>query len=503
MPKTFHLPDLGEGLTEASIVSWHVAVGDVVAIDQPIVEVESAKAVVELPSPYAGTVATLHGEPGDVIELDGPLISIDTGDADAPADAPADAEPSGAPAPHVGDEFAAETAPTPDDSATHAGSGAVLVGYGTTEDTTRLKRPEGGRFGGRARGASARPSSPAPAERAAPATTADAPAAASAAPTLLDPTRSSPVVSPIVRRLAREHGFEAQHLAGDPADGLVRREHVERAIEAMRGGAAAAAPGSRPASVASPDGQTAPASAGAATTRAGAPGADDVTEIPLTGLRAVVADRLSRSRREVPEATIWLEVDVTETMALRRRLLDETGERFSMASLASRFALAGLARFPMLNATMSEDGRTIRQHRTVNLGVAAQTERGLVVPVIHGASGMSLRQLRDAITAIATDHADGIFPPAMLQGGTFTVNNYGGFGVDGSAPILNAPEVAMLGIGRIIDKPWVVDGEIVIRTIATLTFVFDHRVCDGDAASGFLTFVAGCLESPTRALVDL
>lgn len=470
MPKTFHLPDLGEGLTEASIVSWHVAEGDEVAIDQPIVEVESAKAVVELPSPYAGTVAKLHGQPGDIIQLDGPLISIETGEPE-PARHGGDADLA------VSESFAAETAPTPDDSAEHAGSGAVLVGYGTSEDTTRLKRPEGGRFGGRKRGAG---------EQAAPAQAQTA--------ALVDESRKSPVVSPLVRKLARDHGFEAHHLEGDAADGIVRREHVERAI-AERGQAAAPAEAAEQPRPAQQPQSAQPQAAQAAQ--------GGVTEIPLTGLRAVVADRLSRSRREIPEATIWLEVDVTETMALRKRLLEETGERFSMAAIAARFALAGLQRYPVLNATMSEDGRVILQHETVNLGVAAQTERGLVVPVIHGASGMSLRQLRDAIGAIATDHADGIFPPAMLQGGTFTVNNYGGFGVDGSAPILNAPEVGMLGIGRIIDKPWVVDGELAIRKIATLTFVFDHRVCDGDTASGFLTFVAGCLESPVRALADL
>lgn len=491
MAKTFHLPDLGEGLTEASIVSWHVAVGDTVAVDQPIVEVESAKAVVELPCPYAGTVVELHCGPGDVIHLDGPLITVDTGDGSSEA-APS-AAPAAAPAP--GAEFAAEQAPTPDDSATHAGSGAVLVGYGTSEDTTRLKRPEGGRFGGR-RGKHAGGAEPASAQ-AQQAQAQRAPAQQAPA-SLVDESRNSPVVSPIVRRLARDAGFDASHLQGGE-DGIVRREHVERAIAQLGGQSAQAAPAAAPAA------QAASAQASAPTpVQASAPAgpADEITEIPLTGLRAVVAERLSRSRREIPEATIWLEVDVTETMALRASLKEQTGERFSMASIVGRFALAGLRRHPVLNSTMTEDGRTILQHSTVNLGLAAQTERGLVVPVIHGASAMSLRGLRDAIDEIAQTPG-GVFPPAKLQGATFTLNNYGGFGVDGSAPILNQPEVAMLGIGRVIDKPWVADGELAIRKIATLTFVFDHRVCDGDTASGFLTFVAGCLESPTRALADL
>lgn len=501
MTKSFLLPDLGEGLTEASIVTWLVAEGDTIAIDQPVVEVESAKAVVELPSPFGGVVTRLHGAPGDMIELGEPVISVDERALPEPLEGSLPEPVEGTPA--LPEPVEGTSIGGPDDGASEAdsGSGAVLVGYGTSTDTTRLVRPAGGRFGRRRR----------------PAASANHPR------TLIDPTRRSRVVSPLVRRLALDNGFDASHLVGSADDGVVRREHVEAAIAAQRaeaGSQTVAAERSAPEAAATsttverPVEAVSPPARPAATAGPSAP--EDATtqatqsdveagieRIPITGLRAVVADRLSTSRRVVPEATIWLEVDATNTVALRQQLRDETGERFSFAAIVGRFAIAALRRYPILNATISADGREIARHDAVHLGIAAQTERGLVVPVIRDASALSLRGLRDAIDDIATNHADGVFPPERLSGGTFTLNNYGGFGVDGSAPILNHPEVAMLGIGRLMDKPWVVDGEIAIRKIVTLTFVFDHRVCDGDVASGFLTTVARSLEQPTSGFADL
>lgn len=467
-PHDFLLPDLGEGLTEAEIVSWLVKPGDVIAIDQIVVEVESAKSVVELPSPFGGRVVTLHAAAGEVVHKGSPLITV----------VPVGAESSAGDASPVSDR--------PLDSGMAAGSGAVLVGYGTSESTVRLKRPVGGRF----RAHAAVPDAP-------PATT------------LLDPSRRSPVVSPLVRKRAKSHGFDASQLVGSGPDSLVLREDVEAAIavlassdtatlspspfsESSANASAAAASDAVAASIPSPATLVVPDAVPHL-------GTDDL-RIPITGLRKVVAERLTRSRREIPEATIWLDVDATELFTAKERLQKSTGERFSLTALIARFVVAGLRQYPILNSSLSADGQAIIQHGRINLGLAAQTPRGLMVPVVHNAQDMTTSQLRDAIVALVTTSEKGDFPPGSLSGGTFTLNNYGGFGVDGSTPIINFPEVAMLGIGRVLERPWVVDGQLAVRRVMQLSFVFDHRVCDGDVASGFLTYVARCIEEPLLLL---
>jgi 2-oxoisovalerate dehydrogenase E2 component (dihydrolipoyl transacylase) len=440
MSSQFLLPDLGEGLTEAEIVAWLVAPGDIIAIDQPVVEVESAKSTVELPSPYGGRVETLHGSPGDVIQKGAPLITV-AGEHLPGADV----------APELPDVVPG-TALRPDEGGTE--SGAVLVGYGTRESTLRLKRPEGGRFGSRIP---------------------DAPPAS--VPTVVDPGRHSPVVSPLVRKQAKLHGIDASQLQGSGPGSLVLRSDVDVAIAALEASL----------------GSTAPATAAVPVT------AGD-QRIPMSGMRKLISQRLSTSRRAIPEATIWLDVDATELLGAKDRLQKSTGERFSLTALIARFVVAGLAEFPILNSSVDESASEIVQHAAIGLGVAAQTSRGLMVPVIHNAGSLTTRQLRDQVADLVSQSEKGDYPQAQLSGGTFTLNNYGGFGVDGSTPIINYPEVAMIGIGRIIDRPWVVDGELAVRKVVTLSFVFDHRVCDGDVASGFLTFVARCVEEPLTLL---
>lgn len=464
MSREFLLPDLGEGLTEAEIVAWLVAPGDTIVIDQAVVEVESAKSIVELPSPYGGVVASLFGEPGQVIHAGQVLLTV--ADASAPA------------ADVVGVSAAAATA------APSEGSGAVLVGYGTTESTRPARRVAAGRFG-----SSGTPSIPGPVAADVPATAQPA----SASPVILDPTRRSPVVSPIVRRLARDNGFDASMLAGsgDAGSGraaLVLRSDVEGYIRAQT---ALPAPAS---AVAMPPANLAP------TAR------DEVSadiRIPISGLRKVVSQRLSTSRREIPEATIWLDVDATALFGARDQLLQATGERFSVTALIARFVVAGLRQFPVLNSSVDTASQEILQHGAVNLGIAAQTSRGLMVPVIHGAHAMSTRQLRDSLTELVAQSPDGTFAPSALTGGTFTLNNFGSLGVDGSAAIINHPEAAILGIGRMIERPWVVNHELAVRTVVELSMVFDHRVCDGGTAAGFLTYVARCIENPVSLLADL
>jgi pyruvate dehydrogenase E2 component (dihydrolipoamide acetyltransferase) len=285
----------------------------------------------------------------------------------------------------------------------------------------------------------------------------------------------SPVVSPLVRRHALEHGIDATQLRGSGPGSLVVRRDVDEAIAAMD-----AAP-------------VAPA----------APTDPGDQRIPIAGMRKIIGTRLSHSRSTIPEATIWLDVDATELVAAKERLQKSTGERFSLTALIARFAVVALGRYPILNSSVDDAGGEIVQHASIGLGLAAQTPRGLMVPVIHGAEKLTTAQLRDAVADLVTRAETGDFAPAALTGGTFTVNNYGGFGVDGSTPIINHPEVAMLGIGRMIDRPWVVDGAVAVRKVVTLSFVFDHRVCDGDVASGFLTFVARCIEEPLLLLGSL
>lgn len=433
MGRQFLLPDLGEGLTSAEVVSWLVAPGDVVVVDQPVVEVESAKSIVELPSPYGGVVERLDAVPGQVVEKGSPLLTI------------LDAAPAA--------DVVPGTALREDPS--DSGSGAVLIGYGTREPTVRRGRPQQGRFGA----------------------TAVVPTTPSG-----DSSRRSPVVSPIVRKLARVHGLDASQLAGSGPGSLVRREDVEAAIAAQAPQTAAKAP-----QFAAPTPDAGPA---------------DV-RIPLTSMRKLVASRLSTSRRVIPEATVWLDVDATRLFEAKARLQEVTGERFSLTALIARFTVAGLQKYPVLNSSLDDDTDEIVQHAEINLGFAAQTSRGLLVPVVHDAQTLTLRELRDRVATLVEASKDGHFAPASLSGGTFTLNNYGGFGVDGSTPIINHPEVAMLGVGRIIDRPWVVDGALAVRKVVTLSFVFDHRVCDGGVASGFLTYVAGCIEEPLVLLGDV
>ncbi|SFO56721.1 dihydrolipoamide acetyltransferase family protein [Amycolatopsis rubida] len=408
----FKLPDLGEGLTEAEIVAWHVAVGDTVTVDQTVVEVETAKASVEVPVPFAGRVATLHGAAGEVLAVGSPLITVDSAA-----------------------DFTEPGVVTPE------GSGNVLIGYGTSQTRTRRAR--------RSRGSKAPATAPAPAPKSA-----------------SDRIR---VVSPLVRRLARESGVDLHALTGTGTGGIVSRADVERAI------AAAETP---------------------------AVPASDEQRIPLRGLRKTVADKLARSRREIPEATVWVDVDATELLQLRTALnSDPHASKISLLALVGRFAVAGLRRFPELNAHLEGDEIVIPS--AVHLGFAAQTDRGLVVPVVQNAHQHTLEDLSAALADRTEQARAGRLAPADLTGGTFTVNNYGVFGVDGSAAIINYPEVAILGVGRIIDRPWIVDSQVTARKITELTLAFDHRVCDGATAGGFLRFVADCIENPVRLLRTL
>ncbi|WP_400998588.1 dihydrolipoamide acetyltransferase family protein [Agromyces sp. GXQ0307] len=520
--REFILPDLGEGLTEAEVVAWLVAPGDEVSVDQPVVELESAKSVVQLPTPFAGVVESLGGEVGQVLHAGQVLMRLTpvgaASDEGAPATDAAGSAPAAAPAgasAETGAPVAAEPGiAVPTDAATEE-SGAVLIGYGTRSSAATARSASApSRFGRRRSGGDpSAESTGAPAAHGNDAVTDDTPEpadvvdAAPAAPGLpqddeeralaeahaahtLEHGRHSPVISPIVRRLARENGFDATELLGSGPDGLVVRADVEAFIAELDD--ARAGRGTAPAMPSIPAAPVAPAAARAGEQR-----------VPLDRMQRAAAAHFTRSRREIPEATVWVDVDATELLAARRQLNAATGEKFGITALVARFAIAGLRRHPSLNASFDAERNELVLHSGINLGLAAQTPRGLLVPVVHGVERMSLRELRDAIQSRTEQATTGAFPPDALTGGTFTLNNYGTLGVDGSAAIINHPEAAMLGIGRLVERPWVVDGAIAVRTVTELTISFDHRVCDGAEAASFLTFIAGCIERPISLLADL
>ncbi|MFF9059014.1 dihydrolipoamide acetyltransferase family protein [Streptomyces sp. NPDC014882] len=468
----FKLPDLGEGLTEAEIVRWLVEVGDVVAVDQPVVEVETAKAMVEVPCPYGGVVTARFGEEGTELPVGAPLITVAVGE---PASGGSTDAPDGPVTEGTRDTPAA---------ADGKGSGNVLVGYGTSEAPARRRR--------------VRPDRPAPAPVSAPAVPA-APAVASAnggvrtAEAVDGPVA---VISPLVRRLARENGIDLRELTGSGPDGLILRADVEYALRA------AAAQGRTATATPDPHPRVAPGTAVIAPAPVPAP-ATAGTRIPLKGVRGAVADKLSRSRREIPDATCWVDADATELMRARAAMNAAGGPKISLLALLARICTAALARFPELNSTVDQEAREVVRLDHVHLGFAAQTDRGLVVPVVRDAHARDTEGLGAEFARLTEAARTGTLTPADLTGGTFTLNNYGVFGVDGSTPIINHPEAAMLGVGRIIPKPWVHEGELAVRQVVQLSLTFDHRVCDGGTAGGFLRHVADCVEQPAVLLRTL
>jgi 2-oxoisovalerate dehydrogenase E2 component (dihydrolipoyl transacylase) len=435
----FLLPDLGEGLEEAEVIAWRVRPGDRVVVDQVIAEVETAKAVVEVPVPYAGVVAALHAESGSTVSVGQPLITVT-----------ADDQAAGFREPGI---VVAEDAQASGDEA----SGSVLIGYGTTTAPAPTRR-------GRRRGVTG-----APARR-----------------------RPVAVISPLVRKEARDAGIDLATLTGTGPEGVVSRQDVRQAIAEFA---------TRQRQPAVPDADSGTTGAGIDAAGITATGTGE-RRIPLRGARRAAADKLSRSRREIPEATVWVDVDATGLVEARRALnAADPARPVSLLALLARFAILGLRRYPELNARIERDEIIVPERD--NLGFAAQTDHGLVVPVVPDAHRLATRDLSARLAERTAAARERRLAPADLAGGTFTVNNYGVFGVDGSAAIINHPEVAILGMGRVMERPWVIDGQLAVRKVTELTLSFDHRACDGGTAGGFLRYVADCIESPTTALGDM
>ncbi|MDQ1084346.1 MULTISPECIES: dihydrolipoamide acetyltransferase family protein [Microbacterium] len=479
MIEHFLLPDLGEGLPEAEIVQWHVAEGDAVALNQTIAEVETAKAIVEIPSPYAGTVQGLHAAAGEVVAVGSPLVSFAVEGADAGTPAARAPEPSGERVP----ESAVQT-PADDASARATPN---LVGYGAAPSSGSRPRRR--------------------ARRTVPPTLDGDHAVRVAAPHdvlhagAVEPPPERPRSTPPVRKLAKDLGVDLTLVAAAHPGETVTRAHVE----------GFAGHHVRPAAPTSPvpprEGgfsSDTPSSASAVLPAAPAPGDPRVTRTPVRGVRKHTAAAMVRSAFTAPHATTFLTLDVTATTELlaslsRDRALD--GHRIGVLALVAKAVCLALGRTPALNAAWDDAAGEIVEHHFVNLGIAAATDRGLLVPVVPDADRLALVDLADAIAELAATARAGRTTPAAMTGGTFTITNVGVFGVDAGTPILTPGEAGILAVGAVRRTPWEHHGEIALRDVVTLSLSFDHRLVDGAEAARFLSDVAGVLREPGRAML--
>ncbi|MCI0158649.1 2-oxo acid dehydrogenase subunit E2 [Leifsonia shinshuensis] len=451
--KDFALPDLGEGLTESELVSWHVAVGDTVRLNQIIAEVETAKALVELPAPYEGTVSRLYVEPGVTVSVGEPLVAFEV------------AGPSGADP---------EPEPATDSGAGDAGAEEVrepmLVGYGARPDAAGrpARRARPGLAALAAREPAAVPAAVAPAAVAA------APAVVPAAATEV---HERPRATPPVRKLARERGIDLAAVTGTGERGLVTRADLDAYSVQTVTAAAPAAPVVR--------------------------GDADELRIPIRGVRKATAEAMVRSAFGAPQATVFLTVDVTPTTELIERLRarpDVAEARPGLLAVVGKALCLAARRTPEVNSRWDDAAQEIVQTRAIHLGIAAATPRGLLVPVVRDADGLSLAGLSGAIRELAVTARAGKTPPSALTGGTITITNVGVFGVDAGTPILTPGEAAILAVGAVRRRPWEHQGGIALRDVLTLALTFDHRIVDGEQGSRFLADVGSILADPASVL---
>ncbi|MER6344904.1 dihydrolipoamide acetyltransferase family protein [Streptomyces sp. NPDC001595] len=478
--REFKMPDVGEGLTEAEILKWYVQPGDTVTDGQVVCEVETAKAAVELPIPYDGVVRALHFPEGTTVDVGTSIIAVDvSGGASAPA-APAPAAPAEA--------AAVEAAPAAAEEPKPEGSGRqpVLVGYGVAASSTRRrprKTPEvplqqapagiQAELNGHAAPAPAAPVAPAPAASATPA--------------------ERPLAKPPVRKLAKDLGVDLATVTPTGPDGIITREDVH----------AAAAPPQAP--------EQAPAAAPAAPAPAQAQAPAPVaaydaareTRIPVKGVRKATAAAMVGSAFTAPHVTEFVTVDVTRTMKLVEELKQDkefNGLRVNPLLLIAKALLVAIKRNPDINASWDEAAQEIVVKHYVNLGIAAATPRGLIVPNIKDAHAKTLPQLAESLGELVGTAREGRTSPAAMQGGTVTITNVGVFGVDTGTPILNPGESAILAVGAIKLQPWVHKGKVKPRQVTTLALSFDHRLVDGELGSKVLADVAAILEQPKRLI---
>jgi pyruvate dehydrogenase E2 component (dihydrolipoamide acetyltransferase) len=469
--KEFPLPDLGEGLTEGEILKWLVGVGDTIELNQPIVEVETAKAAVEIPAKWAGQVSAIFHSEGETVEVGTPIIAIDTEPGAGPApestSAPA-AEPTGgsagSPTTEPSEEALATVEMAPEEGAVEpgmiggpapGGRTAVLVGYGP-RNTVAKRRP-------RKTEATAPPAVPQRAPLSPPEREQGAPPQQEGKPA------ERPLAKPPVRKLAKDLGVDLYTLTGTGPDGSITRADVEQAQAAPR---------------------TAPVTVGGE------------QRIPVKGVRKLTAENMVASAFTAPHVTEFLTIDMTRSMRVLDRLRELPGwrdARISPLIMVAKAVLVALERYPMVNSTWAGDEIIVKDY--ANLGIAAATERGLIVPNIKNADQLSLRELADALTALVGTAKEGRTPPADMSGGTFTITNVGVFGVDTGTPILPPGEAAILAFGAVREMPWVHKGKIKVRQVTTLGMSFDHRIIDGELGSKFLRDVGAFLTDPEASLL--
>ena len=459
MNAEFRLPDLGEGLTEADIVQWLVAPGDAVTLNQTLAEVETAKAVVELPSPYEGTIATLHADAGDTVAVGALLIAFDV----------AGEGTSDAPARDAGSKDGADGSDS--DAAAEAGSQPNLVGYGAAPAST-------GRPARRAR-------------RNGRADLADTAVLDAAPHDAIPPTPAEarqgerPRSTPPVRAHAKRLGVDIALVAADVGDRLISREDVDAYADRVGASASPPAPVQRAA---------APASLGADDRRE--------TRVAVRGVRKHTAAAMVESAFTAPHVSTFHTVDVTATMELIASLRADRaleGRRIGPLTIAAKAVCLALGRAPGLNARW--DGDEIVERHYVDLGIAVATERGLVVPRVRDAERMTLVELSDALAELTETARAGKSTPADLAGGTFSLTNIGVFGVEAGTPILPPGQTGILALGAVQKRPWEHHGEIALRDVMTLSLSFDHRVVDGAEGARFLKDVADILQEPGRAML--
>ncbi|NLT25351.1 MAG: 2-oxo acid dehydrogenase subunit E2 [Microbacteriaceae bacterium] len=453
----FELPDVGEGLTEAAIIEWRVAPGDEVAVNDVLVEIETAKSLVELPSPFAGTIGELLAAEGETVAVGSVILTlVGDGAGIAPGGTPDDPDADGHPG-ITSPEFAEAER---DAESTLTDGGANLVGYGTAP-AARSRR------GARKH---------APVRRTDPATAAERAAAAERVQHPAVPAASAyPIVAkPPIRKLARDLEVDLAAVKATGLAGEITRDDVIRHAEQAKLFVNLETPDWDP---------------------------EREERHPVAGVRKMIAQNMVKSMFTAPHVTLFVDVDATRTMEYVQRLKaspDFAGIKVSPLLVIAKAVMWAIRRNPTTNATWTDDEYIIKHF--VNLGIAAATPRGLLVPNIKDAHQMSMRELAGALEQLTITAREGRTPPADQQGGTFTITNIGVFGMDSGTPILNPGEVGILAFGTVKPKPWVVDDEVRVRQVTTLTASFDHRLVDGDVASRFLADVARIVEEPALLL---
>ncbi len=476
--KDFALPDLGEGLTESELVSWHVAVGDTVELNQPLADVETAKALVELPSPFAGVITRLYAEPGTTVQVGAPIVAFELEDAEGDAT----------------DSRAASGKPERE---------PVLVGYGPPVES-------GGRPARRARkGAEAAapvqqespfapPAPPAPPVEARPLVS-QSPPPENASDRAEESPAETPRSTPPVRKLARDLGIDLADVTGTGDKGLITREDVEKAASGERVSSAAATTVS-PGTSGEVEKWTSSLPTGA---RVGRGMGERESRSPIQGVRKHTAAAMVRSAFTAPHASEFLTIDVTPTMDLIATLKESTafrGKRLNLLTVVAKAVCIAADRNPAVNSRWDDVAQEIIQFHYVNLGIATATPRGLMVPNIKDADSLDLVGLADALTALVETAKAGTASPADLSGGTISITNIGSFGIDAGTPILNTGEAMILALGAVKRMPWEFHGEIALRQVLTLSVSFDHRLVDGEQGSRFLADVGAILANPAVLL---